>query len=147
MLQFSAGLHALAIKGMFPAVEEILRPQRESNADDFCFISPIQEMLPVLTANDAVDGIVNGIPDAEAAVCVFSREQRKLNELSMSGRLVEAQYAFVQINTSFWSLAQKKPSIFSQFLSSSQQRPSEAQGNKSYEAIVRFNSIYLIIKF
>jgi hypothetical protein len=137
VLQFSAGLHALAVKGMFPVVEGVLRPQRESNADSSCFLSPIREVLLASPANGAVDDIVNSITDAEAAVHVFSKEQRMLNELSISDRLVEAKCAFERINASFWSLAQRKPCIFSEFLSLSQQRPSEVEGNKNYEIIAR----------
>ena len=147
MLQFSAGLHALTVKGMFPVLEGILCPQRESNGDDSWFVSSIQEMLPASTDNGALDDIVNGIPDAEAALCVFSKEQRKLNELSISGRLIEKQCVFEQIRALFWFLAQRKPYVFSELLSSGQQRPSEAQGIKSYEVIVRFDCIKLTTEF
>ena len=105
ILQFSAGVHALAVKGMFPVVEGALRPQEESNAEVSSCIVAVREILGASTANGAVDEIVNGIPDAEAAVCVFSKEQKKLNELSRSGRLVEMKYVFEQIIASFWSLS------------------------------------------
>lgn len=143
-MQFSAVVHALAVKGMFPVVEGTLRPKKVSIADSsFCTINA-RESFPDSVGWDAVDKILRGVSDSEAAVNVFSKEQRKLNELSLSGRLVEMKSAFELIIASFWYLSQEKSDIFSGFLLSGLQRPSEAQINKSYELIVRLDSVYLV---